>query len=874
MEHAINHFLLKNGMNLIIINRSFSPRVCMQLFYNVGSKNENDKNRGIAHMIEHMIFKGTEKLSEGAIDTISYKLSASCNAFTSYDYTGYLFELPSENYTHILPLMADCMINCKFNQEHLNSELKAVFQELKMYNDNNFDLSFRKIMHSVFYDHNYKHPIIGYKDTILNFKSEDLKEFYKKYYNPKNAVLVISGDVNVDECLKNVRENFENIESKDSFEVINKSAFHEKDLFGSSFKIYRDVESPNLIFAWEVPPCKIENQFLYSIFSNLIGCGRGSVLYKKLVYEKELVIDVSAFIDDLFEYGIFYIYIQPKDYLDAEKIEKIIFEELSNIIKNSDFKENVQRAYKKAKMDNVSIAEDNQKLGFMAAKFFMTEKDPFALNKYTNINENDINIFIENMISKYLIKETLNKVEILPLNKEKIDIWKKIQNEKDEFDKKELSKIIRNESTERKEINFNPILKETKKIKVPDYTKKVLSNGLTLYIAPLKFVDKVEICLNLKVKHYYDPIELEGRIGFLFDLMEEGTKKYPGNEFGEKLESYGMDFYAGPGILSLSCLPEDIEKAFDFIDEYLTNPEFSNSSFNRVKEQTLISIKDFWDDASFISKQLIRENIYGDHLYGRNPSGSIDKIKKLSLESIKDAFKNFVSLNEAVMVVCGPVDEDKIVKEVETFFEKGASIKLDSPLKEFPKKPNFKEIKYNLNRDQSVISYGGLSVKRFDKNYDPLLVFDQIFGSGVTNSMSSMLFSLREKTGMFYSINGSLISGCAEHNGMFQVRAITSPDLTEKSFKMIEDLFDNIFEKLNEENIAQGKRVIISSLSDLFSTYKSVATTLIFMHQYNLNKDFYENRDEMINSVTEKEIRDAVQSIINKENIIKLTVGR
>ena len=97
-------------------------------------------------------------------------------------------------------------------------------------------------------------------------------------------------------------------------------------------------------------------------------------------------IDTSKFIDDLFEYGIFYIYVQPKDYSDAEEIEKIIFEELSNIIKNSDFKENVQRAYKKAKMDNVSIVEDNQKLGFVAAKFLMTEKDPFALNKYTNKN--------------------------------------------------------------------------------------------------------------------------------------------------------------------------------------------------------------------------------------------------------------------------------------------------------------------------------------------------------------------------------------------------------------------------------------------------------------------------------------------------------
>ncbi len=115
--------ILSNGMTVLVRPIRTVPKVSTQLWYNVGSKDEKDKERGIAHLIEHMIFKGTEKLSESDINTITHMLSGSCNAFTSYDYTGYLFNFPTQHWHESLNIMADCMTNCTFKDYMINSEM-------------------------------------------------------------------------------------------------------------------------------------------------------------------------------------------------------------------------------------------------------------------------------------------------------------------------------------------------------------------------------------------------------------------------------------------------------------------------------------------------------------------------------------------------------------------------------------------------------------------------------------------------------------------------------------------------------------------------------------------------------------------------------
>ena len=221
-------YTLKNGLNVLIRPSHHVPKVSVQLWYNVGSKDEKSGEKGLAHLIEHMIFKGTEKLSESDINMITHKLSGSCNAFTSYDYTGYLFNFPSHHWHEALPIMSDCMKNCTFKEELLNSELKAVIQELKMYKDSFSSCLVEELVTQAFPGHPYQSPIIGYKHDLFNVTREDLLRFYQKHYIPNNATLIIVGDVDPSEAIKEVEKNFSKIES--NFDYKKDKFYIKKDL--------------------------------------------------------------------------------------------------------------------------------------------------------------------------------------------------------------------------------------------------------------------------------------------------------------------------------------------------------------------------------------------------------------------------------------------------------------------------------------------------------------------------------------------------------------------------------------------------------------------------------------------------------------------
>ena len=203
--------VLENGLTVLTLPFKLIPKVSIQLWYNVGSKDEKSGQKGIAHLIEHMIFKGTATLSECDINLITHKLSGYCNAFTSYDYTGYLFDFPTQHWHEALPIMADCMGNCTFKQEFLNSELKAVIQELKMYKDNYTASLIENLISTTFQDHPYHHPIIGYKQDLWSLTRDSLINFYNHHYIPNNATIGVDGDVDHEQVIEIANKNFGHI---------------------------------------------------------------------------------------------------------------------------------------------------------------------------------------------------------------------------------------------------------------------------------------------------------------------------------------------------------------------------------------------------------------------------------------------------------------------------------------------------------------------------------------------------------------------------------------------------------------------------------------------------------------------------------------
>lgn len=373
----IKKHILDNGLTILVYPLHTIPKVAIQLWYGVGSKDEKSGERGLAHLLEHMIFKGTDILSESDINLISHKLSGNCNAFTSHDYTGYLFDFPVQNWHHALPLLADCMKKCTFKEDLLNAELKAVIQELKMYKDDYRTSLCEQMMSSIFSDHPYHYPIIGYKQDLWSITRNGLLAFYQKHYVPNNATLVIVGDVEADQALKQAQKAFEKIPLDAHYK---KEQYHyTADIGSRSVTIARDVQQPMLMFAWVVPGIRTGQTQIIDLASWILGEGKGSRLYKKLIDELELATDMQVDLYELFDYSVLFVHIDPIDQKAIDEIEKVIVAELRLLHEKGISEHELTRAYKQSRMEHLALFENNQKIAYEIGKLFLATGNQDAI---------------------------------------------------------------------------------------------------------------------------------------------------------------------------------------------------------------------------------------------------------------------------------------------------------------------------------------------------------------------------------------------------------------------------------------------------------------------------------------------------------------
>lgn len=862
---------LKNGLTVLVKPRNSLPRVSTQLWYSVGSKDEKVGEKGLAHLIEHMIFKGTGTLSECDINLIVSKLSGYCNAFTSYDYTCYLFDFPSQHWFECLPILADCMRNCTFKQEFLNSELKAVIQELKMYKDNYTSSIIENLISSAFPDHPYHHPIIGYKQDLWSLERQALLNFYNRHYMPNNGTLVVVGDVKPQEVFDYAHKYFGNLPQ--NLDYKKESFYHSPDLKNNSIELYRDVKQPILVCSWILPGSTTGQDYLFDLLALILASGRGSRLYKKLVNDLELAADLTAFNDSLEDYSILFFYAQPKDTNSIDAIIAHVKKEVEDIVNNLTDAE-IERAIKKTEVEYLANLEDNQKQAYAIGKYYLSTGDEHFFDNYINYPKTDLSKKLKDLISRYLKPELMNTGKVLPLKEKEKDYWLELQEISDEEDARILKNKVRTSEVEEGRCVHLIEIKEPKPFKYPKAQSIDLDNGLkVLYFNNNEF-KKIDLVIDFKDKYFYDPENLQGLTNFLFNMLEEGTANYSADEFATVLEAYGMTLITEPGRISLSMLAKDFNKGLELLNEILTKAAFSENSIERVRSRMLNDLDQFWDTPKQFVRQIIRENIYKGHPYSKNALGTKESIQKITKSDLLEAYKKFISPKAAKMAVVGYLEDRDIKKDLESILKNWQGSELATI--EWPKiKPVHKEdINYKIMRDQVFLAYAGLSVDRMDPDYNKLLIFDQTFGGGSLGSMSSKLFDLREKSGLFYTISGSLLDNTGKQPGLITVRTIVSNDRLKEAEGAISNVINNAINTLTEDEFKEAKRTIINSLVDNFESNIKTAHAFLFIDNYNFPLDYFDKKAEEINKIEMPEVVSAVKKYLNTDRFIKVRAGR
>lgn len=296
---------LDNGLEVYAIPCNKDSQVAsINIFYKVGSRNETMGKSGIAHMLEHLNFKSTKNRKAGEFDAIVKGFGGINNASTGFDYTQYFITCNKANLTTALELYSDIMQNLNLLEEEFLPEREVVLEERRWRTDNDpIGYLFFRLYNTAFIHHPYHWSPIGFKADIKNWSIDDIKEFHAKFYQPKNAFVVVSGDIDEDEVFALVKKHFEKIKNTKEIPTV---FIKEPPQDGEKEAVvYRKSDVEFFAIAYKTPPFSSADQPLLDALSYHLGNGKSSLLYRELVDKKGLlssvdVINLSAIDDNLF----------------------------------------------------------------------------------------------------------------------------------------------------------------------------------------------------------------------------------------------------------------------------------------------------------------------------------------------------------------------------------------------------------------------------------------------------------------------------------------------------------------------------------------------------------------------------------------------
>jgi zinc protease len=293
LKESVFEAVLPNGLKVILLENHKVPLVTFQVWYRVGSRNEAWGKTGLSHMLEHMMFKGTERVGPEEFSRIIQENGGNDNAFTSYDYTAYFENLNADRVQVSIDLESDRMKNLLLREQDFRTERMVVMEERRLRTDDNPQAVLtEQIMATAFEMHPYHWPIIGWMEDIARFTLDDLKTYYKTYYNPVNAFLVVVGDFKKQELLPKIEKAFGStpqgvapIQVKD----IDPQQIGERRLF-----VKKEAQLPSLVMGYHVPNLREPDSYVLEMIATILSGGKSSRLYQSLVREKRLVLSVDA----------------------------------------------------------------------------------------------------------------------------------------------------------------------------------------------------------------------------------------------------------------------------------------------------------------------------------------------------------------------------------------------------------------------------------------------------------------------------------------------------------------------------------------------------------------------------------------------------
>ena len=322
---------LKNGLKVLLLREARAPLVTIQIWYRVGSRNEELGKTGLSHLTEHLMFKGTAKYGTKVFSRQVQKAGGTDNAFTSRDYTAYFQTGPKTELRRWLEMEADRMRGLKVNEESFQTEQKVVLEERRMRTeDDPVNYLTEETIAMAFKAHPYQWPVIGWYHDIESITREDFLKHYQRYYQPNNATLVVVGDLDPQEALGHIEATFGTLPrgpELPKFTALEPPQYGERRVL-----VQREAQLPYLLMGYHVPNWQHPDAFVLELLARILSQGRSSRLYHRLVYQERLALGVGADYDlDTADPSLFILFGQPMPGKTVAQLEVALTEEVKRL---------------------------------------------------------------------------------------------------------------------------------------------------------------------------------------------------------------------------------------------------------------------------------------------------------------------------------------------------------------------------------------------------------------------------------------------------------------------------------------------------------------------------------------------------------------
>jgi len=828
-------FTLKNGLTVLVHEDRKTPVVAVNTWYHVGSKNEKVGKTGFAHLFEHLMFSGSDNFNHTYLTAMERIGATDLNGTTNQDRTNYFQNVPTSMLDYALFAESDRMGHLlgTVDQKKLDIQRGVVQNEKRQGENQPYGIAWELLTTNTYpVGHPYSWTVIGRMEDLDAASMTDVQDWFKQNYGPNNTVLVLSGDISPEEAREKAERFYGAIPPGPP--LAKYDAWIAKRT-GTHRTVAQDrVPQTRIYRTWNVPGAHTPEEALLDLAAQVLGRGKTSRLYKRLVYKEQLATSATAS-DDASEIGgQFDMTLTARPGADTARMERLADEELQALMKSGPSEAELRLAKTTILAQYTRMIE---RVGGFGGKSDLLA----SCETYTG-NPDCYKVYLQRIkdATPATVKKAMND-------------WLSDGDFILQIDPYPTGLAASNTGLDRSKA---PQAGKAMSLKLPPMQRTTLSNGLKVVLAERHEAPIVNLQMLVDSGYAADTAAMPGVASFALRMLEEGTARRSSLQIGEELESLGANFGSGANLdgafVSMNALKATLAPSLAIYADLVLNPAFPQNEFARLQKDRLAAIAREKVDPQGIALRVLPGLVYGkDHAYGLpfGGTGTEEAVERMTRADLAKFHATWFKPNNATLLVVGDTTLAEITPQLEKAF---ASWKPgDVPKKVIaPVAAPAKPLVYLVDRPgalQSVIVGAQLAPPRNSPDALPLEIVNDVFG-GTFSSRINM--NLREDKHWSYGVR-STVSPAIGQRLFFS----TSPVQTDKTAPALKELvseYRNIAGARpvagDELKFAQENRTL--RLPGSFETAGQLSGAYATILQYGLPDDYFNTYTEKALALT------------------------